>query len=84
MRRLLLAVIVSTPAEVLRLDEPTNHLDFEALDVVEAALAPYRGALAVVTHDDVLADRIGLRQRWWIREGRLDRCAASGCAAAGG
>lgn len=60
-RHLLLAVIVNTPAEVLLLDEPTNYLDFEALDVVEAALASYRGALVVVTHDEVLADRIGLR-----------------------
>ena len=43
LRRLLLAVLVNSPARVLLLDEPTNFLDFDALDVLEEALRRYRG-----------------------------------------
>ena len=52
------------PSRMLVLDEPTNHLDFDSLDVLERALAGWGGALLVVTHDEELAQRIGLTQRW--------------------
>jgi ATPase subunit of ABC transporter with duplicated ATPase domains len=74
-RRLLIAIVVNRPGRMLVLDEPTNHLDFDSLDVVEAALSDYRGALLVVTHDEEFAERIGLTQRWTIRAGRLESAA---------
>jgi ATPase subunit of ABC transporter with duplicated ATPase domains len=74
-RRLLIAAMVNRPSPLLVLDEPTNHLDFDSLDVVERALSGYPGALLVVTHDEELAQRIGLTQRWVLADGRLESAA---------
>ena len=74
-RRLLIATMVNRPSRLLVLDEPTNHLDFDSLDVVEEALSGYRGALLVVSHDEELAGRIGLTQRWRRGGGRLESAA---------
>ncbi|AGL17497.1 ABC-F family ATP-binding cassette domain-containing protein [Actinoplanes sp. N902-109] len=66
LRRLLLAVMVNSPARVLLLDEPTNYLDFDALDTLEAALRAYRGTLVVVTHDRYFAAAIGTGITWHV------------------
>jgi ATP-binding cassette subfamily F protein 3 len=57
-RRLLLAKMVATGANVLVLDEPTNHLDVEACEALEAALDAYDGAILLVSHDRALIDAI--------------------------
>jgi len=71
LRRLLLAVMVNSPARVLLLDEPTNYLDFDALDVVEEALRAYRGTLVTVTHDRWFADAVGHTRVWHVADGRV-------------
>jgi len=71
LRRLLLAVLVNSPARVLLLDEPTNFLDFEALDVIEEALRRYRGTLIFVTHDRYFAAAVGHTRRWEVADGRV-------------
>ncbi|MGV9376585.1 TlrC/CarA/OleB/SrmB family ABC-F type ribosomal protection protein [Nonomuraea sp. NPDC003707] len=50
-RRIELARLVSEPVDLLLLDEPTNHLSPTLVEQLEEALAAYRGALVVVTHD---------------------------------
>jgi ATPase subunit of ABC transporter with duplicated ATPase domains len=71
LRRLLLAVLVNSPARVLLLDEPTNFLDLDALDVIEEALRRYKGTLLVVTHDRYFADAIGTSRRWHVADGAV-------------
>jgi ATP-binding cassette subfamily F protein 3 len=50
--RLALACLVGSAANVLLLDEPTNNLDPASRTEVLAALASFRGAVVLVTHDE--------------------------------
>jgi ATP-binding cassette subfamily F protein 3 len=60
-RRLSLAILVHSGANVLILDEPTNHLDLESREALEAALRAFSGSLMLVSHDRALLDAIGAR-----------------------
>ena len=60
-RRLSLAILVQSGANVLILDEPTNHLDIESREALESALAAFPGSLLLVSHDRALLDAVGTR-----------------------
>ena len=55
-----LAIVTAgpVPPQMLVLDEPTNHLDIDALEMLEAALANYDGALLLVSHDRRFVDAV--------------------------
>jgi ATP-binding cassette, subfamily F, member 3 len=60
-RRLSLAILVHSGANVLILDEPTNHLDLESREALEHALDEFQGSLLLVSHDRALLDAVGSR-----------------------
>lgn len=63
--RLLLA---DPSPQLLLLDEPTNSLDIVSVDALIDALAGYRGALIVASHDLEFLLEIGV-DRWWTWAG---------------
>jgi ATP-binding cassette subfamily F protein 3 len=69
-RRLSLAILVASGANVLILDEPTNHLDLDAREALEDALGAFEGAVLLVSHDRALLDAVGARTVAF-EEGRL-------------
>jgi ATP-binding cassette subfamily F protein 3 len=60
-RRLALAVVVASGANVLVLDEPTNHLDLESREALEAALENFPATVLLVSHDRALLDAVAER-----------------------
>lgn len=58
---------------LLILDEPTNHLDLESIDILEAALAGFDGALMLASHDPAFCRRIGITREIVIDGFRVGR-----------
>lgn len=54
--------------ELVVLDEPTNNLDTVSVEQLTQALAAYRGALLVVSHDHQFLAGLGLDRVWVLGE----------------
>jgi ATPase subunit of ABC transporter with duplicated ATPase domains len=68
-RAVLAAILHSDPPpQLLLLDEPTNNLDLATVAQLGGALAAYRGALLVASHDQAFLRTLGIT-RWLL----LDR-----------
>ena len=46
--------------DLLILDEPTNNLDIKSTNVLESALNQYRGAILIVSHDEMFVRNIDI------------------------
>jgi len=68
--RLLLGLSTFGGAHLLILDEPTNHLDIESREALVRALAEYKGAVLLITHDAHLAEACAERL-WLVKGGRV-------------
>jgi ATP-binding cassette subfamily F protein uup len=55
--RLILARVLSRPANLLVLDEPTNDLDMETLELLQELVAGFAGTVILVSHDRDFLDR---------------------------
>ncbi|MEL6751866.1 MAG: ATP-binding cassette domain-containing protein, partial [Pseudomonadota bacterium] len=55
--RLMLAMRLRHPSNLLVLDEPTNDLDLETLDLLQEMIADYEGTVMLVSHDRDFLDR---------------------------
>ncbi|HXT71468.1 MAG TPA: ATP-binding cassette domain-containing protein [Vicinamibacterales bacterium] len=69
--RLLLARLLTQPANVLVLDEPTNDLDLETLSVLESELMDFPGTILVVSHDRVFLENVVTSTWLFEGEGRV-------------
>lgn len=57
-KRVALASVLLSTADLLVLDEPTNHLDSEMAEWLEDYLKRFKGALLMITHDRYFLDSV--------------------------
>lgn len=68
--RLLLALCTRDAPQLLILDEPTNHLDIDAREALVRALADYKGAVLLISHDPHLVELVADRL-WLVADGKV-------------
>ncbi|MEW1892809.1 MULTISPECIES: ribosomal protection-like ABC-F family protein [unclassified Streptomyces] len=77
LRATLACVLCAEPApQLLLLDEPTNNLDLVSAGQLESALASYRGAFVVVSHDERFLERTGVTRWLRLADGELRETGA--------
>jgi ATP-binding cassette subfamily F protein 3 len=82
-RRIMLARLMASAADVLLLDEPTNDLDIDSREALESVLSDYEGTIVIVSHDRYLLSRLCDRVvwiedgKWGIVDGGYDAYEAS-------
>ncbi len=56
--RVLLARLMTRPANIIVMDEPTNDLDSETLDLLEEQLVDFSGTILLVSHDRTFLNNV--------------------------
>jgi ATP-binding cassette subfamily F protein 3 len=68
--RLLLGLATFTGPNMMILDEPTNHLDIDSREALVMALAEYKGAVILISHDRHLLEA-SVDRLWLVAEGTV-------------
>ncbi|MCA0406162.1 MAG: ATP-binding cassette domain-containing protein, partial [Proteobacteria bacterium] len=68
--RLLMGLAAFDGPHLLILDEPTNHLDIPMREALVEALAEYKGAVLIVSHDRAILDA-SCDRLWLVAEGAV-------------
>lgn len=76
--RATLACLLSAepPPQLLLLDEPTNNLDLNSVAQLRSALAAYRGAFVVVSHDQRFLRELNIDRWLHLAAGKLRQVSA--------
>ncbi len=69
--RLIIAELIHQDNNFIFFDEPTNHLDIESREVLETALAAYKGGFLMISHDRYFIENIGINRKFEINNGSL-------------
>jgi ATPase subunit of ABC transporter with duplicated ATPase domains len=69
-RKLQIARLIASKANVLLLDEPTNHLDLESIEQFENALCEFPGTVLATSHDRTFIERVATTT-WTFEQGQL-------------
>jgi macrolide transport system ATP-binding/permease protein len=69
-RKLQIARLIASQANLLLLDEPTNDISFDVLEAFEAALHDFPGAVLAVSHDRRFIERFE-GEMWTLQDGEL-------------
>jgi macrolide transport system ATP-binding/permease protein len=69
-RKLQIAKLIASKANVLLLDEPTNHLDLESVERFEQALVEFPGTILAISHDRMFIEKVATIT-WTLEAARL-------------
>jgi macrolide transport system ATP-binding/permease protein len=69
-RKVAIARLIASRANLLLLDEPTNSISFDVLEAFEAALRTFPGAVLAISHDRRFIEQFG-GVIWRLADGKL-------------
>ena len=65
LRKLIIAMGISSPISFMILDEPTNHMDITSVMALEQALQQVDCGLLIVSHDKIFLEKV-CQKNWHI------------------
>lgn len=68
--KLMFGAALWTRAHLLLLDEPTNYLDPQSLEMLAEALKSFKGAYAIVTHNETFVEQV-CNEVWTVADGQI-------------